>query len=241
MAMAEIESFLLKFKTLWKSGRDATLTMETHAGQASVLLRVGLGQAPKQYPNFPSPGKNRNGPARQRRRAKRELARLNAVEAGEAGKEAAVAGEVAQARQEAGIAGEAAKASENAGQTDKSLVNDEVCNDSIYNDQNHPVEKEKVEDDKTSEKLWKFVGKFKNPKTKSWTIVDPEKDCKLSWEMIKDRDRNNDIEEIGEASSYFENHIEFWGTWKVKGSREEFLQNVKNWPKGVEILELKPG
>ena len=97
--MAEIESFLLKFKTLWKSGRDATLTMETHAGQASVLLRVGLGQAPKQYPNFPSPGKNRNGPARQRRRAKRELARLNAVEAW---KEAGAVVEAVQAGQETG-------------------------------------------------------------------------------------------------------------------------------------------
>jgi hypothetical protein len=223
----------LKFKTLWKSGRDATLTLETHAGQASVLLRVGLGQAHKLHPNFPfpSPRKNRNGPARQRRRAKRELDRLNAVEAGEAGQEAGIAGEAVQASENCVIAEHAVK-------TGTNLVNDELCSDAFYNSQN--VEKDIVEDE-TSEKLWKFVGKFKNPKTKAWTIVDPEKDCKLLWELIKERDRNNEMEEIGEASSYFENHIEFWGTWKVKGSKEEFLQNAKNWPKGVEVLELKPG
>ena len=51
------------------------------------------------------------------------------------------------------------------------------------------------------------------------------------------------MEEIGDGSSYSENHIEFWGTWKVKReeTNEEFLKNSNNWPKGIEILEVKPG
>ena len=68
-------------------------------------------------------------------------------------------------------------------------------------------------------KLWKIVGKFKNPTRKSWTPVDPEADNKLLWEQVNERDEKFDMEEIGDGSTYSENHIEFWGTWKVK--REE--------------------
>ena len=168
MAMAEIDSFLLKFKTLWKSGRDATLTVETHAGKAYILLRLGLGKAPKLHPifPFPSPGKNRNGPARQRRRAKRELTRLNAVEAWQvagAVVEAVQAGEEVgkEAGQEAGNAvvqaSEKHVVAENIAETVRSLVTDELCSDSIYSEPNQNVEKEKVEEDEFSEKLWKFV------------------------------------------------------------------------------------
>ena len=92
-------------------------------------------------------------------------------------------------------------------------------------------------------KLWKVVGKFKNPSRKSWLPVDPEMDCKLLWEQVEERDRKFEMEEIGDGSSYSENHIEFWGTWKVKQEEtgEEFLNNSNNWPKGIEILEVKPG
>ena len=41
-AMAEVESFLLKFQTLWRNGRDATLTVDSCAGQTRVRLKVGL-------------------------------------------------------------------------------------------------------------------------------------------------------------------------------------------------------
>ena len=92
-------------------------------------------------------------------------------------------------------------------------------------------------------KLWKVVGKFKNPSRKSWLPVDPEMDCKLLWEQVEERDRKFVMEEIGDGSRYSENHTEFWGTWKVKQEEtgEEFLKNSNNWPKGIEILEVKPG
>lgn len=43
MAVQEIDSFIKKFKDLWKCGFDAHLDVDTHAGQAWVGLRVGLG------------------------------------------------------------------------------------------------------------------------------------------------------------------------------------------------------
>ena len=43
MATVEINSFIGKFLNLWKSGLDASLTLESHAGEASVSLRLGLG------------------------------------------------------------------------------------------------------------------------------------------------------------------------------------------------------
>ena len=43
---AEMNSFFGKFASLWKSGNDASLMFETHAGQACVTLRLGLGEHP---------------------------------------------------------------------------------------------------------------------------------------------------------------------------------------------------
>ena len=79
----EIDSFVLKLKNLWKAGRDAKLTIETVAGEAFVTLSVkGLPEPQHDihvpeihsflYPKVKQP---RNGPARQRRRDKREAAR----------------------------------------------------------------------------------------------------------------------------------------------------------------------
>ena len=39
----EVNSIMWKFCSLWKSGWDANLSLETHASQAFVSLRVGLG------------------------------------------------------------------------------------------------------------------------------------------------------------------------------------------------------
>ena len=81
MAMAELESFLVKFQNLWRSGCYATLTVDAHTGEASISLKVGLGKAPFIKPPFLFRSqKNWNGPSRQRRRAKREVARLSAEE-----------------------------------------------------------------------------------------------------------------------------------------------------------------
>ena len=46
MARAEIDSFILKFKRLLLSGRDATLVIKSNAGKAEVSLNVVLGDVP---------------------------------------------------------------------------------------------------------------------------------------------------------------------------------------------------
>ena len=38
----EMDSFLIKFKNLWKSGRNANLTIKSNAGKAEVVLIVEL-------------------------------------------------------------------------------------------------------------------------------------------------------------------------------------------------------
>ena len=44
--MAEIDSFILKFKNLLLSGRNATLVLKSNAGNAEVSLNVDIGQVP---------------------------------------------------------------------------------------------------------------------------------------------------------------------------------------------------
>ena len=43
MAVHEIDSFIQKFKDLWKCCFDSHLDVDTHAGQARVGLSVGMG------------------------------------------------------------------------------------------------------------------------------------------------------------------------------------------------------
>ena len=61
--------------------------------------------------------------------------------------------------------------------------------------------------------------------------------------QVNEREEKFDMEEIGDGSTYSKNHIEFWCKWKVKReeANEEFLKNLNNLPKGVEILEVRPG
>ena len=40
MSVSEIDSFVKKFKNLWKAGYSAHLDLDTHSGQAWVGLRV---------------------------------------------------------------------------------------------------------------------------------------------------------------------------------------------------------
>ena len=77
MEPSELDSFLVKFKYLWHSGLEAKLSVESHAGQAWVVLQAGLGQGHALQPPVPWPHhqRNRNGPAQQRRRTRREAAR----------------------------------------------------------------------------------------------------------------------------------------------------------------------
>lgn len=45
----EIDNFVIKFKNLWSAGLDATLNIESNAGQAFVILKLGL-ERPSQIP-----------------------------------------------------------------------------------------------------------------------------------------------------------------------------------------------
>jgi hypothetical protein len=63
---------------LWQSGRDACLQLDTHAGQACVTLRLGLGEHPLLQHH------KKVSPSRQRRRDRRAADRLaSAEDAGE--------------------------------------------------------------------------------------------------------------------------------------------------------------
>ena len=78
MLHSELDSFILKFKSLWYSGIDAHLDVDTHAGQAWVGLRVGLGHGhpPAVQPHVQ---RKKESPSRQLRRARRAEARLLAA------------------------------------------------------------------------------------------------------------------------------------------------------------------
>ena len=67
-----------KFKELWKNGHGAHLDIDCYAGQASVGLRVRLGQVPgplHHQDDFYQQKRTKDSPCRQRRRAKRAAAR----------------------------------------------------------------------------------------------------------------------------------------------------------------------
>ena len=72
--LEEVNFFLGKFYTVWRSGRDASLFLESHAGQACVSLRVGLGfyHEYKEQPNFNK--KKTMSPCKKRRRERRAAA-----------------------------------------------------------------------------------------------------------------------------------------------------------------------
>ena len=72
MAEQEIDSFIRKFKDLWNCGFDAHLDVDTHAGQAWVVLRVGLGVHGHHQAKIIGTS---DSPCRHCRRARREVAR----------------------------------------------------------------------------------------------------------------------------------------------------------------------
>ena len=75
MFVSELDSFILKFKQLWKAGHVAHLDVDASAGKAWVGLRVQLGD-----PHDHQEARSKNTPSRQRRRARRAAARESAVE-----------------------------------------------------------------------------------------------------------------------------------------------------------------
>ena len=76
MYVTEIDSFVQKFRQLWKAGVTAHLDIDTHAGKAWVGLRVQLGDPPG--PVHHEVPRQQRGPAYQRRQERRQAARAAA-------------------------------------------------------------------------------------------------------------------------------------------------------------------
>ena len=124
MAKAEIDSFILKFKNLLLSGRNATLVLKSNAGNAEVSLNVDLGQVPP-LPAQHVHQRSRDGPSRQRRRLRRAQARAEA--------EAEEATEVSDAEVE--TAAKAKDSEIDLVQTEPKTLQDEFCSDRTFEDQ----------------------------------------------------------------------------------------------------------
>ena len=68
----ELNTFIVKFKQLWKSGLNAHLDLDTSAGKAWVGLRLHLGDAPLATQHHHQDTQNyRDSPTRERRRSRR--------------------------------------------------------------------------------------------------------------------------------------------------------------------------
>ena len=106
----ELNSFVGKFVNLWQTGKNATLKLESRAGQASVHLQLDLGHqfAHQHHPHV-------QGTARDRRRQKRSEERNSAAEKASDDEAATVNREAAaeKATQAGTPSTLAAKASEN--------------------------------------------------------------------------------------------------------------------------------
>jgi hypothetical protein len=79
-SFGEVNSFVTKFLSLWHTGRDACLQIETQSGKAFVNLRVGLGEHPHHHQQH----HHKESPSKQHRREKRAAGRLAKAEEAEA-------------------------------------------------------------------------------------------------------------------------------------------------------------
>ena len=75
MGFRELDSFVKKFVSLWRSGCEANLQVQSRAGNASVNPQLDLGKADVHPLAAGDGGRRGGGPARQRRRARREAER----------------------------------------------------------------------------------------------------------------------------------------------------------------------
>ena len=78
--MVELDSFIITFKNLMLSGKNASLKIESKAGKAEATLHVefGVPHPPAQLGHFHH-SVSRDGPARQRRRHRRAAAHVAAA------------------------------------------------------------------------------------------------------------------------------------------------------------------
>ena len=88
--ICELNSFVHKFRNLWKAGHTASLKIEARAGEAWVELHVGLG-----VPHPVQGEQQHHGNSRQRRREKRAAARAEESES-KAADNAATDGQVVE-------------------------------------------------------------------------------------------------------------------------------------------------
>ena len=124
MAQLEIDSFIVKFKGLLLSGRNATLEIKAVAGKAEVNLRVEIDDV-SQIPS--KQGWPCSGPSRQRRRLRRAAEREQVGENSQASE--ATQAEKAEESAQAEKADEAAQA-EKVSQTEDLIVKDtEIVNE----------------------------------------------------------------------------------------------------------------
>ena len=73
----EINSFVSKYVALWKAGQDASLHLDTYAGQVYVSLQLRLGHYPQNQQNTP---RKKVTPSQLRRRERRSAARQSSAE-----------------------------------------------------------------------------------------------------------------------------------------------------------------
>ena len=164
----EVESFIVKFRNLWKAGRNVNLIIEANAGKAAVSLRVADLEGPPQVPGqfFCPPRRSRNGPAQQRRREKRAAARNATEEAAtiEAEKATNVVIDKDAVKATESIVTIETNAEEAPINKVAENVADEFCSDASYGSEN--LEANKVTEENQGESLFKIVGKYKDPKAK---------------------------------------------------------------------------
>ena len=78
MAQTEIDSFVKKFKSLWNSGFNATLNLESKLGEVEIALNCKVGRVsppPSVPPTFFSSSPRNRSPSYFRRQARRRASR----------------------------------------------------------------------------------------------------------------------------------------------------------------------
>ena len=76
----EINSFVSKYVALWKAGQDASLHLDTYAGQVYVSLQLRLGHYPHYPQNQQNTPRKKVTPSQLRRRERRSAARQSSAE-----------------------------------------------------------------------------------------------------------------------------------------------------------------
>ena len=232
MSIEGLDSFVTKFKDLWRSGHHAKLTVTTHAGKAWVNLNAGLGRLPMPDNGNPGQGDQQKGNTRQRRHERRAAERVVAAEQVAASTDlSTIAEEANESESETFKEKKAEKASKNlnersAGEaSDKSElvriaaeVTDEFC---------------KEDEEKEGEELVIVFGEYS------------------SKEAFNDKPYFKEMKEkLSRGTSYFhydgtywkerENVTGFYQTVRLKsGFCRKFLKETRNWPAGTKIVEIR--